>query len=80
MQVLIAISSVCRYDWKNPGSQGDGSFLGFTDELKGVANGYPGGKWFDPMGMSRGDPAKFKEAQWKEIRNGRLAMVAMLVR
>lgn len=30
------------YDFKNPGSQGDGSFLGFTDEFKGTENGYPG--------------------------------------
>lgn len=27
-------------DLKNPGSQGDGSFLGVTDELKGQSNGY----------------------------------------
>ena len=26
-------------DLKNPGSQGDGSFLGVTDELKGQSNG-----------------------------------------
>ena len=30
------------YDLKNPGSQGDGSFLGFTEEFKGKENGYPG--------------------------------------
>ena len=36
-------------DFKNPGSQGDGSFLGLTDGLKGQSNGYPGGV-FDPMG------------------------------
>jgi len=29
-------------DLKNPGSQGDGGFLGFTDEFKGTENGYPG--------------------------------------
>ena len=29
-------------DFRNPGSQGDGSFLGFTDGLKGQGNGYPG--------------------------------------
>jgi light-harvesting complex I chlorophyll a/b binding protein 5 len=27
--------------WK-PGSQGDGSFFGITDDFKGTENGYPG--------------------------------------
>jgi hypothetical protein len=47
-------------DFKNPGSQGDGSFLGVTGPLKGTENGYPGGAWFDPMGFARGDPAKYR--------------------
>ncbi|PRW61250.1 light-harvesting of photosystem I [Chlorella sorokiniana] len=34
--------------------------------------GYPGGP-FDPLGFSKGN---FKEAQTKEIKNGRLAMIA----
>ncbi len=29
-------------DYNNPGSQGDGSFFGITDGLKGQDNGYPG--------------------------------------
>ncbi|GIL55109.1 hypothetical protein Vafri_10722 [Volvox africanus] len=66
------------YDFKNPGSQGDGSFLGFTDEFKGLENGYPGGRFFDFMGLSRGDAAKYKEYKQKEIKNGRLAMIACL--
>lgn len=37
-------------DYFNPGSQGDGSFLGLTDALKGQSNGYPGGPFFDPLG------------------------------
>jgi hypothetical protein len=56
-------------DFKNPGSQGDGSFMGITDGFKGVANGYPGG-FFDPMNMSS------PSTQQKEIKNGRLAMLA----
>jgi len=66
------------YDIKNPGSQGDGSFFGITDDFKGVENGYPGGKYFDPFGLSRGDPALYRKYKENEIRNGRLAMVAML--
>lgn len=30
------------YDLKNPGSQGDGSFFGITDDFKGKEPGYPG--------------------------------------
>jgi hypothetical protein len=30
------------WDIKNPGSQGDGSFFGITEEFKGKENGYPG--------------------------------------
>eukprot|EP00892_Ulva_mutabilis_P004848 jgi/Ulvmu1/2735/UM014_0192.1 len=60
-------------DYKNPGSQGDGSFFGVTDGFTPVSNGYPGGL-FDPMGMGKGDG--LKTAQQKEIKNGRLAMLA----
>jgi len=65
-------------DIRNPGSQGDGSFLGVTDDFKGVSNGYPGGKYFDFMGLSRGDAAKYEEYKQKEVTNGRLAMVAFV--
>lgn len=59
-----------RYqDFINPGSQGDGTFLGITDGFKGTDNGYPGG-FFDPMNMSS------PEMKQKEIKNGRLAMLA----
>nr|6QPH_4 Chain 4, Lhc4 [Dunaliella salina]6RHZ_4 Chain 4, Chlorophyll a-b binding protein, Lhca4 [Dunaliella salina]6SL5_4 Chain 4, Lhca4 [Dunaliella salina]6YXR_4 Chain 4, Lhca4 [Dunaliella salina] len=60
------------YDLRNPGSQGDGSFLGITDGLKGTENGYPGGI-FDPLGYSKTSPEKLDELQ-----NGRLAMLAFL--
>lgn len=29
-------------DFRNPGSQGDGSFFGITDDFKSKENGYPG--------------------------------------
>ena len=31
-------------DFRNPGSQASGQILGITDDFKGVANGYPGGR------------------------------------
>lgn len=64
-------------DFKNPGSQGDGSFLGLTDGLKGQSNGYPGGV-FDPMGFSKGSEKTLDTYKVKEVKNGRLAMLAIL--
>lgn len=65
-------------DFKKPKSQGEpGSFVGLEGALAGSGeNAYPGGP-FDPMGFSA-DPAKLQDMKWKEVRNGRLAMMAFL--
>eukprot|EP00244_Chara_vulgaris_P003373 TRINITY_DN160_c0_g1_i6.p1 TRINITY_DN160_c0_g1~~TRINITY_DN160_c0_g1_i6.p1 ORF type:complete len:271 (+),score=45.98 TRINITY_DN160_c0_g1_i6:368-1180(+) len=49
-----------------------------NNKLTGTDVGYPGGLWFDPLNFGAGDPAKVKVWRTKEIKNGRLAMLAVL--
>jgi len=69
-----------RYqDFVNPGSQGDGGFLGITEPFKGTGDSsYPGGIFFDPFGFSRGSEDAVRDLKVKEVKNGRLAMLALL--
>ncbi|MBA0604078.1 hypothetical protein Godav_016766 [Gossypium davidsonii] len=40
--------------------------------------GYPGGLWFDPLMWGRGSPEPVMVLRTKEIKNGRLAMLAFV--
>lgn len=61
-------------DIRKHGSVNDIFVLGPT-KFPNPEPGYPGGV-FDPLGMGKG--ANLKEMQTKEIKNGRLAMVAFM--
>ncbi|KAL3161365.1 Photosystem I chlorophyll a/b-binding protein 3-1, chloroplastic [Trebouxia sp. C0010 RCD-2024] len=65
-------------DYKKPGSMGKQYFLGFEKVLGGSGNpSYPGGAAFNFMGFGR-SANNLRDLQIKEVKNGRLAMIAVL--
>lgn len=69
-------------DYRYPGSQAKQWFLGLEGALHGAGNkyesAYPGGPFFNFMGMATKDDNDTKIMRTKEINNGRLAMVSCL--
>jgi light-harvesting complex I chlorophyll a/b binding protein 3 len=65
-------------DFRYPGSQGKQYFLGLEKVFEGSGNpAYPGGPWFNMFNLGKTE-AEMKTLKLKEIKNGRLAMIAML--
>ncbi|KNA20832.1 hypothetical protein SOVF_048750 [Spinacia oleracea] len=77
--LLMGFVETKRYmDFVNPGSQArDGSFFGLEASFEGLEPGYPGGPFFNPLGLAK-DIKNAHDWKLKEIKNGRLAMIAML--
>ncbi|PIA46302.1 hypothetical protein AQUCO_01500071v1 [Aquilegia coerulea] len=77
--LLMGFVETKRYmDFTYPGSQArEGSFFGLEAALEGLEPGYPGGPLLNPLGLAK-DIKNAHELKLKEIKNGRLAMVAML--
>ncbi|KAG2400563.1 Photosystem I chlorophyll a/b-binding protein [Vigna angularis] len=55
----------------------EGSFFGLEASLEGLEPGYPGGPLLNPLGLAK-DIKNAHDSKLKEIKNGRLAMVAMV--
>jgi light-harvesting complex I chlorophyll a/b binding protein 3 len=66
-------------DYRKPGSQSKQFFLGLENVFGGSGTpAYPGGQFFNMTGMGAKDEAEMKTLKAKEVKNGRLAMIAML--
>ncbi|XP_010252884.1 PREDICTED: chlorophyll a-b binding protein 8, chloroplastic [Nelumbo nucifera] len=76
---LMGFAEHRRYqDWAKPGSMGKQYFLGLEKYLGGSGDpAYPGGPFFNPLGFGK-DEKSLKDLKLKEVKNGRLAMLAIL--
>ncbi|KAI8472383.1 MAG: light-harvesting chlorophyll-a/b protein of photosystem I [Monoraphidium minutum] len=65
-------------DFRYPGSQGKQYFLGLEKVFEGSGNpAYPGGPWFNMFNLGKTE-AEMNKLKLNEIKNGRLAMLAVL--
>jgi len=76
--ILMQFAELRRLqDYRNPGSQGVQYFLGMEKIFAGSGDpAYPGGPFFNMLGLGATD-AEIADLKLKEIKNGRLAMLAM---
>lgn len=76
--VLMQFAELKRWqDYKNPGSQGKQYFLGLEQAFQGSGNpAYPGGQWFNMFSLGKTEE-DMKKMKLREIKNGRLAMLAV---
>lgn len=76
--ILVQFAELKRWqDYRHPGSQGKQYFLGLEKVLGGSGNpSYPGGAFFNLFQLGKTDAA-MKDLKTKEIKNGRLAMLAV---
>lgn len=79
--LLMQIAELRRLqDYKHPGSMGPGHqpLMGIENLTAGSGEApYPGGPFFNVLGMAKDEVSK-KKLRTNELRNGRLAMIAML--
>eukprot|EP00240_Pyramimonas_obovata_P013157 CAMPEP_0118958442 /NCGR_PEP_ID=MMETSP1169-20130426/62611_1 /TAXON_ID=36882 /ORGANISM="Pyramimonas obovata, Strain CCMP722" /LENGTH=250 /DNA_ID=CAMNT_0006906557 /DNA_START=547 /DNA_END=1299 /DNA_ORIENTATION=+ len=64
------------YDFKYPGKLNEPGWAGFEAGVPTSGNSSYPGEAFDPLGFSK-DPAVLEKMKLREIKNGRLAMMAM---
>jgi light-harvesting complex I chlorophyll a/b binding protein 3 len=76
--ILVQFAELKRWqDYRHPGSQGEQYFLGLEQALKGSGDArYPGGQFFNVFNLGKTE-AEMQNLKTKELKNGRLAMLAV---